>query len=412
MVAKITAGNSLYGALAYNAEKIEEGKGKVLGANNLFYNRDGTFNLHDCMRDFSNYMPSHIATKKPILHISLNPHPDDKLSDVELSAIATEYIEKMGYGSQPFIIYKHEDIDRHHIHIVTLGVDSEGKKIDDGNNYYRSKKITRELEQKYGLLPAEKQKQKEVYRYQKVDPQQGDIKKQIASVLKPLVKNYHFLSVNEFRTLLSIYNIGMEEVKGEAKGRSYHGAVYFATDDKGKAIGNPIKSSRFGKTVGMETLIKKMEQSKVDMKEKRLGMTTRRIIENAKNRCRSLPQLEKELSKNGIDAIFRRNDTGRIYGATFIDHNCNCVINGSRMGKEFSANAFEQWANNPQPAHQNSMPQQPPQEQNIESYRNDFAEDTFSLGGLFDLPDNPAIDPDEERFRRQMQRKKRRQRRM
>ena len=44
MVAKITAGSSLYGALAYNAEKIEEGKGKVLGANNLFYNGDGTFN--------------------------------------------------------------------------------------------------------------------------------------------------------------------------------------------------------------------------------------------------------------------------------------------------------------------------------------------------------------------------------
>ena len=194
------------------------------------------------MRDFSNYMPSHIATKKPILHISLNPHPDDKLGDMELSAIATEYIEKMGYGSQPFIIYKHEDIDRHHIHIVTLGVDSEGKKIDDGNNYYRSKKITQELEQKYGLLPADKQKQKEVYRYQKVDPQQGDIKKPIASVLKPLVKNYYVLSVNEFRSLLSIYNIGLEEVNGEAKGSNYLVAGYVASEYRGKPIGNPINT--------------------------------------------------------------------------------------------------------------------------------------------------------------------------
>lgn len=68
----------------------------------------------------------------------------------------------MGYGNQPYVVYKHEDISRHHIHIVTLGVDEQGKKISDSNNFFNSKKITRALEQKYGLLPAEKQKQTEV----------------------------------------------------------------------------------------------------------------------------------------------------------------------------------------------------------------------------------------------------------
>ena len=53
------------------------------------------------------------------------------------------------------------------------------------------------------------------------------------------------------------------------------------------------------------------------------------------------------LADKGIDAVFRENDEGRIYGATFIDHKNREVYNGSRLGKEFSANAFERLFNNP-----------------------------------------------------------------
>ena len=412
MVAKISCGSSLYGALAYNAEKIEADEGKVLGANNVYYNKEGTFNLNACMEDFMSYMPSHVVTKKPVVHISLNPHPDDKLTDEQLTSIATEYLERMGYGNQPYVIYKHEDIDRHHIHVVTLGVDAEGKKLDDGNNFYRSKKITRDLEQRYGLLPAERQKEKEAYRYQKVNPAEGNVKKQVAAVIKPLAKNYHFLSVNEFRALLSLYNISMEEVKGEVKGKPYHGAVYAATDDKGNKVGTPFKSSLFGKSVGMEELQKRMEKSKIQMKEQRLGMQTKRTILTAMNSCRNLPELEKRLAEGGIDMVLRRNDTGRIYGATFIDHNCKCVINGSRMGKELSANAIEQWANNPHPVQQATATHQPQVSPSFEPSHT-FSDETSSLGGLLDLPIEPhGTDPEEDAFRRRMQRKKKKGRRM
>lgn len=416
MVAKITFGNSLFGALSYNGEKVEEGEGKVLGANKIYYNKDGSFDISACMEDFLMYMPSHITTKKPIVHISLNPHPDDKLSDEQLTAIATEYIERMGYGNQPYMIYKHEDIDRHHVHIVTLGVDEQGKKIDDGNNFFRSKKITRELEQRYGLLPAEKQKQKEAYRFRKVNPAEGNIKKQIGSVIKPLMKTYRFLSLNEYRALLSLYNIKVEEVKGEVKGRTYHGLIYSVTDDKGNTVGNPFKSSVFGKSVGAEAMLKRIEQSQAEIKEKRLGGHTKRTIFTTMNTCRSLPELEKELSLKGIDAVFRRNDAGRIYGATFIDHHNGCVLNGSRMGKELSANAIEQWANNPHPVLSDASaptvrePHHAPQSPDTPSL---FSEDSASAVGLLDLPIVPdGVDPEEEKFRRRMQRKKRKSRKL
>ncbi|MDE8722078.1 relaxase/mobilization nuclease domain-containing protein, partial [Alistipes putredinis] len=94
--------------------------------------------------------------EKPVVHISLNPHPDDILTDTELQNIAREYREKMGFGNQPYMVYKHEDIDRHHLHIVTVRVDGDGRSIDTRNNFYRSKQITRELDRKYGLHDAER----------------------------------------------------------------------------------------------------------------------------------------------------------------------------------------------------------------------------------------------------------------
>ena len=53
------------------------------------------------------------------------------------------------------------------------------------------------------------------------------------------------------------------------------------------------------------------------------------------------------LKADGIDAVFRQNATGRITGATFIDHRTKTVLNGSRLGKSYSANVFQELFNNP-----------------------------------------------------------------
>lgn len=58
--------------------------------------------------------------------------------------------------------------------------------------------------------------------------------------------------------------------------------------------------------------------------------------------ARSREELTGLLKKARIDVIFRENEKGRIYGVTFIDHNRREVFNGSRMGKEFSANIYNE----------------------------------------------------------------------
>ena len=406
MVAKISYGSSLYGALAYNGEKVNEGVAKVLETNKVFSPADGGHDITACMQDFLACMPSHVLTKKPVIHISLNPHPDDKLSDEQFSAIALEYIEKMGYGNQPFVVYKHEDIDRHHLHIVTLAVDERGKKINDGNNFYKSKRITREIERKYGLLPAEKQRVKEAFRLQKVRPKEGSFKKQLASVIKPAAKFYHCPSFKEYRALLSTYNICVEEVKGEVDGKPYNGLVYFATDDKGKKVSNPFKSSLFGKAVGYEALQKSFKASKEKLKEKHLAPKTKAVVAGTLRNSATREDFRDNLYRKGIDVLFRENEEGRLYGITFIDHNNGCVVNGSRLGKELSANPIAEWFDRPHPELSVTIPQA----ENQSVSQTFSTEDNSILGGLLDLPmEAHGTDWEEEQFRRRMQRKKKQQ---
>ncbi len=340
MVAKINIGSNLYGALAYNQEKVDEGLGKILGSNLVFEPADGQFNVSDCMEDFMQFIPAHFRTEKPVFHVSINPHPDDRLTDDQLADIGREYMGKLGYGNQPYLIFKHEDIGREHIHIVSLRVDSEGKKIDGYKEHERSKEITEQLERKYNLHPAEGQKRGEQWELSPVDVSKGDLKKQIASVIKPLASMYHFQSMGEYKAVLSLYNINVEELKGEAKGKPYRGLLYSAMDSEGNKVGNPLKSSIFGKSVGYDGLEKRMEKSAERIKTKNLKAHTLKAVSEAKQGSQNESEFRAKLRQQGIDVLFRRNDEGRIYGTTFIDHTTRTVLNGSRLGKDYSANVF------------------------------------------------------------------------
>ncbi|CAK7068144.1 MAG: hypothetical protein BACD_03175 [Bacteroides rodentium] len=292
------------------------------------------------MRSFEMQMPVQLSTKKPILHISINPHPEDVLTDQQLSDIAREYMQKLGYGDQPYLVYKHTDIDRHHIHIVGLRVDENGRPLNDKFEHRRSKQITRELEQKYNLHPAERKTRTERPELKKVDYTAGDVKHQIGNTVKAACYGYRFQSFGEYKALLATYNICAEEVKGEVNGKPYQGIVYSAMNDKGEKVGNPVKASRIGKSVGYEAVQRRMEKSGELIKNGKLKERTRKIVATAMQTARSRRELEQQLKKQGIDVVFRQNDSGRIYGVTFIDHDSRVVLSGSRLGKEYSANVF------------------------------------------------------------------------
>ena len=160
-----------------------------------------------------------------------------------------------------------------------------------------------------------------------------------------------------------------------------------------------------------------------------------------------------KLKERNIDLVLRHTDTGRIYGATFIDHNTRTVLNGSRLGRQFSANALEQWftagerpsvvpvqqdtrQEQSQPDTQQpgsgssntagqqtaggagttgtSQGQQPGQGQSQQQYRqgNTSSDDYMpTIPGLDLFHTGPGFDAEEEAFYRAMQRRKKKKRR-
>ena len=104
----------------------------------------------------------------------------------------------------------------------------------------------------------------------------------------------------------------------------------------------PIKASRFGKRYGYEAFGRWCAASKEQIKERKLGDMTKATAMAALRRTKDRAEFIALLRAKGVDVVLRETDTGRIYGATFIDHRTGCVLNGSRMGKELSANALQE----------------------------------------------------------------------
>ena len=347
MIAKISSTENLGGALGYNFKKVQHDEAAVLCVNELRKGFDGTFQMDKVLADMQKAIPEQCRTKKTVFHCSLNPHPDEKLSDEQLTQIAKEYMEALGYGNQPYIVFKHNDIAREHIHIVSLRVDFDGNKINDKFEGRRSKKITNALEKKYNLIPSSKVSERTTTETPKVNVVQGNIKEQVANTVRSAMKHYTFCSLGELNAVLRKYNLAVEEVKTEYRGKQYDGLVYVPTDDKGNKVSTPIHASDIGRGVGYTAVQNKMLKSK-QMVKPLIPTVRRKVLEVMRTSPHTEERLRQRLEKQDLRVVIRKNESGRLYGITFIDDEKGIALNGSRLGKGYAANKFNEYFSNPE----------------------------------------------------------------
>ena len=408
MVANIRSGSSPGGALHYNKEKVDRDEAEILYWQKMLepFDKHGRMDVDACMESFRPYLEANRRTTNTVFHVSLNPSPEDKLTNEQLREIANEYMERMGYGNQPYIVFKHTDIDREHLHIVSLRIDENGRKLPHDFEVRRSMEILRDLERKYGLHPSVKgQELTDREGLRKVNYPEGNVKQQVSSVVRSCLRNYKCSSYGELRTLLERFNVSIEERTGTVSGRSYAGIVYGAMTDDGYGVGTPFKSSKIGRDVGYRALQKYYEKSKCQLKEEGALDRLRQCVRDAMRPHNTRDEFRRLLKADNIDAIFRINPVGRIYSVTFIDHNTGIVANGSLLGKEFSANAFNELY--PAPKGMRQVAEQHP-EQRREQRRHTANPISGIVDTILDLADTQAY---EEQQRRIQRRKKRRYKR-
>ncbi|MFN3664552.1 MAG: conjugal transfer protein MobB [Sediminibacterium sp.] len=351
MIAKIGKSANLYGALVYNQLKVENENGQILFANKMIETASGHYSVAQLAQSFAPYLIANRNTEKHTLHISLNPDPNDKVNDDKFRKMAEQYMREMGYGEQPFVVFKHADIDRSHIHIVSVCVDEQGKKISDKFEKMRSMNVCRELERQHGLIPAtDKERNQTDKVFRPVDYRTGDVKSQIASVVRHLPNYYQYQTLGEYNALLSLFNITADKIEGELQGKRQQGLLYIPLNEKGERAGHPFKASLFGKSAGLPALELHFAKCKTALKDSPTKQTLKSAVTIALKTTTDEQAFKKQLAEQGINVVVRRNDTGRIYGITFIDHNSKAVWNGSRLATELSANTFnDYWNNNIKP---------------------------------------------------------------
>ena len=299
MVPKVNSGANVYGVLQYNRIKVEAGEGRILYMQGIPERSDGRFSIEECAEAFGYYTALNPRVRKPVVHFSLNPSPEDRLSEAQLTRLAAEFMERMGYGRQPYVVFLHEDIARRHMHVVSVRVDEQGRKIDHNNELRRAMAVCRELEHEYGLhVPEDGGVQTEPEELHRVDYLRSDLKHQLRNVVMTLKQQYGFQSLAEFNTLLERYGVAAEEIRGDVQGRPYRGLVYHVLDDDGQRTGAAVKASRLGDFFGWKALEEKFDASKQRLRQHPETLDrTRREIDRARSGSRNRKEFTAELRK-------------------------------------------------------------------------------------------------------------------
>lgn len=122
MVANIRSGATPGGTLYYNKEKVDRDEAEILYWQKMLepFDKHRRMDVDACMESFLPYLEANRRMTNTVFHVLLNPSPEDKLTDEQLREIANEYnMQKMGYGNQPYIVFKHKDISREHLRMNT-----------------------------------------------------------------------------------------------------------------------------------------------------------------------------------------------------------------------------------------------------------------------------------------------------
>lgn len=358
MVAKITIGKSVRGILNYNENKVKESQAQCIMASGYGMEHDD-LSFYQKLNRLENLQEKNSRVKTNAVHISLNFDPSEKLSRQQLSAIAGKYMEKIGFGNQPYLIYQHHDAGHPHIHLVTTNVQESGKAINLHNiGRERSEPARKELELEYGLVQAESRSEKQMqglkpFPIEKLQYGQTETKRAITNIVNTIARQYNFTSLAELNAVLKQYNVTAD--RGNENTRMYqeNGLVYSAIDERGSKLGVAIKASAIYNKPTLKNLehqFQKNGQSRKLYKE----MLKERMDKVLKNHPKlSRNDLEYLLKKENIKVLFRENAAGLVYGITYIDQFKKSVFNGSDLGKEYAAKGLsERLVNEDQLPHQ------------------------------------------------------------
>lgn len=220
----------------HNENKVRECKAECIGAGN-FVGESHHMTFYEKLARFQNLIEGNTRAKTNTLHISLNFGVGEKLSQNKLNQIATIYMDKIGFGGQPYLVYQHHDAAHPHLHIVTTNIQEDGRRIGTHNLGKNQSEMARnEMEVQFGLIKAQSKAKQGLDFLQKVDKAvygKSETRKTIDNIVGMVMRNYNCTSLIEFNTALRQFNVTADRGKEGSTMYQKNGLLYWILDDRG-----------------------------------------------------------------------------------------------------------------------------------------------------------------------------------
>lgn len=284
MIVKILPASQIkFEGVQYNENKAEKEKGELLEAAN-FTGLTEKATKKDYVMYLQTQSNLNSKVKNPQFHATVSAKGNSK-SFEELHQFAKHYMEQMGYGDNPYLIYSHNDTKNNHIHIVSSRVDKEGNKINDSFERVRSQ----EIRNAYLGIDTQKEIDKKL---RKINSYKI---KTIAQYKLLLEKNFN--KVIENKNSIDVYQSEMK--------------IEIPKDSIKKRIEN---SKKFYKTSAIKLRRKELKDFLLKLSEKH-----------------SLESIKVLAKGKGVDIDYFTSKEGKIFGYTVTDSKSKGVFKGSEI---------------------------------------------------------------------------------
>ena len=307
-------------SLEYNNNKLALGLGATIALHNI--DGEGEYDIEKAITAQEKNPNIHGRTRTLGFHAAISPGPGEEMTDETAARFAQEYMNYLGFGGQPWVLYKHTDIDRVHYHVVSSKVKRDGKVIHNSFSAYRTKDFIKTIGPSFGLyLGRNPNAPKETTKYvRRFNAAKGDIVRQMNHFFKESLK-FNYGSVEEFLDVMKSFGIHTDIREDRSLG-------FIGLDRDGRRTGNYIGS------VDKEMFNKIVSNIKQREEEKTYDCSA--LVESCMEVADSEKAFVSELRKAGIDAFFEKDASDNYTAARFVDHATNAVFDFDDFGNTLS----------------------------------------------------------------------------
>ncbi|MGP2571459.1 relaxase/mobilization nuclease domain-containing protein [Ornithobacterium rhinotracheale] len=315
MIVKILSSASAdFHGVQYNDKKVKNEKGELMQMKNFpsFINAE---NSKEQVRDYLKSISKSDKVKKPQFHAVISTKFQEHTKE-ELTQVAEDFMQEMGYGEQPYIVVFHKDTENNHVHIVSTRVSKEtGKKINDSFEKLKSQRaLNLAMEKNFGIKT----------------------KADLENLL-----SYQFSTLNQLQILLerSGFKISQNKKNPNASDILRNGVREKIIEHNQITFANTSRDKRSRQLKAILEKYKNIYSNKVfkvidDRAEKGLKDNPNAEEKAEKTKFEYESELQEKLREMfGIDIVFHFKDDKQPFGYTLIDHATQKVYKGSDIMK-------------------------------------------------------------------------------